>query len=196
MSSLEWGAAALLLINIILVARRSVWNFPFAIVGVALYAFVFWQARLFSMAGLQVFFLVINAYGWWAWRRGKAKDGEVMVRFLSATARILWLTLSMIAVIGWGWVMQRFAGGAFPYSDAAGAMLSVVAQLLMVWRYVENWVWWIAVNIISVVLFVESELYVSSALYMLNWGLAVYGFLAWSADARRQNGTDESGAEG
>jgi nicotinamide mononucleotide transporter len=191
MSVLEWIAAGFLLINIILIARRSVWNFPFAIAGVALYALIFWQAKLFSMAGLQVFFILINIYGWWAWSRGTSVDGEVIVRFLSPIARVIWITISISAVIGWGWVMQQFAGGAFPYSDAAGAMLSVVAQLLMVWRYVENWVWWVVVNIISVVLFVESDLYVSAALYMLNWGLAVYGLLKWTRDANRQSGTVE-----
>jgi nicotinamide mononucleotide transporter len=186
MSFLEWVAAGLLLINIILVARRSVWNFPFAIAGVALYVMIFWQARLYSMAGLQVFFVIINAYGWWAWWRGKENDGDVIVRFLSPAARVVWIIASFSAVIGWGWTMQQFSGGAFPYSDAAGAMLSVVAQILMVWRYVENWAWWVIVNIISVVLFVESGLYVSSALYMLNWGLAVYGLVVWSAEAKRR----------
>ncbi len=191
MSVLEWIAAGFLLINIILVARRSVWNFPFAIAGVTLYVLIFWQARLFSMAGLQVFFILINVYGWWVWSRGTSVDGEVVVRFLSPIARVIWVTISISAVIGWGWVMQQFAGGTFPYSDAAGAMLSVVAQLLMVWRYVENWLWWVVVNIISVVLFVESDLYVSSALYMLNWGLAVYGLLKWTQDANRQSGSVE-----
>ncbi len=187
MSAFEWLAAGILLINIILVARRSIWNFPFAIMGVSLYGFIFWQAKLYSMAGLQLFFIVINLYGWWAWRRGKGEAGEIIVRLLSPSARVIWLTASLVAVIGWGWLIQKFSGGAFPYADAAGAMLSVVAQMLMVWRYVENWAWWIAVNIISVILFVQSELYVSSALYVLNWGLAVYGLLIWSRDARRQN---------
>jgi nicotinamide mononucleotide transporter len=184
MSTLEWCAAALILANIILAARRSVWNFPVAIVAVSLYAIVFWRAQLYSMAGLQLFFIVINLYGWQAWIKEKVDSGEVKVRFLPLGKRLAWIAGSVGAVGAWGWAMQQLVGGPFPYSDAAGAMLSVVAQLLMVWRYVENWAWWIAVNIISVVLFMESGLFVSSGLYMINWVLAVYGLIRWSRDAK------------
>ena len=184
MTTLEWLAAALILANIVLVARRSVWNFPFAIVGVALYAFVFWEQRLFSMAGLQVFFVVINIYGWFSWARQQGDEGEIKVRWLSAGSRFGWIAGSVFAVAAWGAFMQRAAGGAFPYADAAGAMLSVVAQVLMVWRYAENWWWWIVVNIISVVLFTASGLYVSAGLYAINWVLAVYGMIVWTRAVR------------
>lgn len=184
MSSIEWLAAALILANIVLVARRSVWNFPFAIAGVALYAFVFWEQRLFSMAGLQLFFVAVNIYGWWSWAREQESDGEIRVRWLSGTARVGWIVGSAFAVAAWGVLMQRIAGGAFPYADAAGAMLSVAAQLLMIWRYVENWWWWIVVNIVSVVLFTASGLHVSAGLYAINWALAVYGMIVWTRAAR------------
>ena len=186
MSSLEWLAALLILCNIVLVARRSVWNFPVGIIGVALYAVVFWNQKLFSMAGLQLFFVAINLYGWWAWSRNKEEEGEVRVRFLNKVQRALWIAASFIAAAGWGFAMQELAGGAFPYADAAGAMLSVVAQMLMVWRYAENWWWWVVVNVISVVLFAASGLYVSAALYAVNYGLAVYGMIVWTRDAKRQ----------
>ena len=167
-------------------ARRSVWNFPVAIVGVSLYAVVFWDQRLFSMAGLQIFFVAINLYGWWSWMRNKEVEGEVVVRFLTRAQRGGFVAGSALAAAGWGFAMQRLAGGAFPYADAAGAMLSVVAQLLMVSRYVENWWWWIVVNAISVVLFAASGLYVSAALYAINYVLAVYGMIIWTRDAKRQ----------
>jgi nicotinamide mononucleotide transporter len=186
MSTLEWCAAALILANIILAARRNVWNFPVAIVAVSLYGVVFWQAKLYSMAGLQLFFIAMNVYGWLEWKKEKTESGDVRVRYLGIPARFAWIAVSFAAVAGWGTIMQHLVGGPFPYSDAAGAMLSVVAQLLMVWRYVENWAWWIAVNIISVVLFMESGLFVSSGLYMINWVLAVYGLIRWSRDARVQ----------
>ena len=186
MTTLEWCAAALILANIILATRRSVWNFPVAIVAVSLYAVIFWQTKLYSMAGLQVFFVAINIYGWQAWIKQKADSGDVSVRFLTLRQKLSWAAASAGAVAAWGTIMQTLVGGPFPYSDAAGAMLSVIAQLLMVWRYVENWAWWIAVNIISVVLFMESELYISSGLYMINWILAVYGLIRWSRDASRQ----------
>jgi nicotinamide mononucleotide transporter len=183
---LEWIAAALVLANIVLVARRNLWNFPVAVVAVALYAVVFWEAHLYSMAGLQLFFIAVNLYGWWAWTRDQADEGEIQIRWLSPTLRFVALTGSLVAVALWGWVMQTLAGGAFPYADAAGAMLSVMAQLLLVWRYAENWWWWIVVNLISIVLFTASGLHVSAVLYMINWGLAVWGLVEWTKTAKAQ----------
>ncbi len=63
MTQIEWLAAALVLINVALVALRSVWNYPFALVAVSLYAVVFYDARLYSDMVLQGFFLVLNLYG-------------------------------------------------------------------------------------------------------------------------------------
>ena len=84
MSAIEIIAVILGIANIILIIRRSVWNFPVAIAMVALYFVIFREAKLYSDAGLQVFFAVVNLYGWWSWRRNKADAGEVIVRRLPA----------------------------------------------------------------------------------------------------------------
>ncbi len=73
MSELEWLAAGLGVINVIFVVRRSIWNFPFALAMVALYFFVFFEAKLYSDALLQIFFFVINGFGWWAWSAGAGR---------------------------------------------------------------------------------------------------------------------------
>ena len=69
MLALEWTAAALGVLNIGFLIFRSVWNYPFAIAMVGLYIFVFWEERLYAEAGLQVFFILANLYGWWLWVR-------------------------------------------------------------------------------------------------------------------------------
>ena len=66
MGGTEIAAALLGVINVLLVVRRSVWNYPFGIAMVALYFFVFREAKLYSDALLQIFFFLIQLYGWWA----------------------------------------------------------------------------------------------------------------------------------
>ena len=75
MSPLEIIAVALGVANILLVAKRNIWNFPVALIMVALYARIFWEAKLYSDAGLQGFFFAVNLYGWWSWRANKADAG-------------------------------------------------------------------------------------------------------------------------
>ncbi len=69
MSAIEIIAAVLGVANIVLLVRRSIWNYPFGIAMVSLYGWVFFDARLYSDAALQVFFFVVQLYGWWNWHR-------------------------------------------------------------------------------------------------------------------------------
>src|SRR3546814_19832174 len=74
-SPIEGVAAALVLVNVALVALRSVWNYPFALLAVTLYAFVFFEAKLYSDMLLQGFFFALNLYGWAAWPRARGASG-------------------------------------------------------------------------------------------------------------------------
>ena len=122
MSPLELLAAVLILANVALVARRSVWNYAFAIGGVTLYAWVFFEAKLYSDMALQGFFLVVNVYGWRHWSRSLADVGEVRVGRLTDPARLAWLAGIVTATLGWGWTMHRLTDAALPFVDAGIAM--------------------------------------------------------------------------
>jgi nicotinamide mononucleotide transporter len=184
MSPLEALAVALGLANIVLIVRRSPWNYPFGIAMVVLYARIFWDAHLFSDAGLQVFFLVVQLYGWVNWTRNREGDGRVIVRELGPPSRLGWVAASLLATIVWGTIMAQFTTASFPYWDASVAMLSVIAQLLMTWRYVENWWWWIAVDLLSIGLYAAKGLWLTTGLYTIFLTLAVLGLIQWRRHLR------------
>jgi nicotinamide mononucleotide transporter len=178
-NAVEWTAAVLVLLNVALVARRSLWNYPVAIVAVSLYAAVFFQARLYSDALLQLFFLALNAYGWATWRRSRARAGTVVVRTLSPAARLGWTLATAGAALAWGAAMHRWTDAAYPWWDAAIAGASVAAQWLLARRYWENWVVWIAVDIASVALYAAKGLWPTMGLYVILTLLAAAGLRAW-----------------
>jgi nicotinamide mononucleotide transporter len=179
MSGIEWFAAALVLINIALVARRSVWNYPFALIAVLLYAHIFWTAKLYSDAGLQAFFFVVNLYGWWTWSSNKASAGAIEVERLSMRGRLAWMAGAVAAIWLWGRFMAANTDASFPFWDASIAMLSVAGQILMTRRYIENWHYWIVVNLISVPLYWSKGLYPTAGVYLLLLGLAIAGLIQW-----------------
>ncbi len=181
MNPVELAAAALGLVNVALVARRSLWNYPFGIAMVALYFFVFADAKLYSDALLQIFFLVIQLYGWWNWSRSDRVDHGVAVGRLSTSARVGWIVGTALASIVWGAMMARFTDAAAPYADAAVAGMSVAAQILQSQRRVESWLLWIAVDILAVGLFWSRGLVPTAILYAIFLGMAVWGLLAWRA---------------
>ena len=109
MNSIEALAALLVVVNVALVARRSIVNYPVAIVAVAIYAGIFADARLYSDMVLQGFFLVVNVYGWIDWARVKGQAGEVVVGTLAVRTRTLWVV--GIAGAAAAWPCRRRSSG-------------------------------------------------------------------------------------
>lgn len=181
----EWVAAGLGVINVALVVRRSVWNYPFALAMVSLYFVVFAEARLYSDALLQIFFFAVNLYGWHSWVRAKAEAGEVPVAIMTVRERFLWLAATLAASLVWGLGMARFTDAAAPIVDAGVAGFSIAAQILLARRKLENWVVWIAVDVVAIGLYASRGLTLTAGLYALFLLLATLGFFQWRSALRR-----------
>ena len=185
MSPLEAVAAALGLINIILLIRRSIWNYAFGLVMVTLYAPIFFEQRLYSDALLQLFFIAVQIYGWWEWRRSADQAGEVIVERLGWRGRILWAAVCISAWLAWSSAMHRFTDAVNPYWDGAVAAMSVTAQALLARRYVENWPLWVAVDVVASALYWSRGLKLTAFLYALFLVMALQGWRAWLNAERR-----------
>lgn len=179
MGDAEILAALLGVINVVLVVRRSTWNYPFGIAMVTLYFFVFAHAKLYSDALLQIFFFVIQIYGWWAWFHAVHVDHGVAVRWMGWRERLPWIAGTTAAILLWGTGMARLTDAAAPYVDATTAGLSVAAQVLQSLRRIESWVLWICVDVIALGLFSWRGLLVTTALYGLFLILSVIGLIEW-----------------
>lgn len=187
MSLMEAIAAALGLINIVLIIRRSVWNYPFGLVMVSLYALVFFEAKLYSDMILQGFFCVVQLYGWVNWAQAK-QGAAVPVRTMSLAIALALAGVTFAAWLIWSFAMDRWTDAAVPWVDGGIAMLSVTAQFMMARRYVENWVLWIVVDALAVPLFWSRGLLLTSGLYGLFLLLAVVGWVQWHRAIDRKSG--------
>jgi nicotinamide mononucleotide transporter len=183
MNVLEWVAAALGVANIVLLVRRSLWNYPFGIAMVSLYAIVFYQTRLYSDALLQLFFFAANVYGWQQWLAGRGDDGEIPVRRLSRRQQLEWIGGIAVLTLVWGTLMHRLTDAAAPYWDAGIAMASIAAQLLLAKRYIDNWPLWVAVDMAAIGLYAVKGLPFTAGLYALFLILACVGWREWQRAA-------------
>ncbi|WP_174291027.1 nicotinamide riboside transporter PnuC [Sphingomonas bacterium] len=184
MSRIEWIAAGLGVLCVALLVRRSLWNYPFAIASVVLLGWVFLAARLYSDALLQVFYVAINLYGWSSWSRSRATAGRVMVEPMSVRALLGWSVAGVGATIGWGAIMRGYTDASYPWWDAAVAVPSIVAQLLLARRQIENWAVWIAVDCVAVPLYVTKGLWAAAGLYVIYLALSVWGWIDWRRATR------------
>ena len=187
---IEILAVCLGLANITLLIRRSIWNYPFGIVMVSLYAWIFYEAKLYSDALLQIFFFVVQFYGWYYWLKGRGDDGRVVVRRIERTPAIGYGIAAIIGIGALGTVMGRFTDASFPYWDASIAILSVIAQILLARRRLENWLVWITVDVLAIGLYWSKALYPTAALYVIFLILATAGYFNWRRVYQSQDKTE------
>lgn len=186
MSPTEIIAAGLGIINVVLIVRRSVWNYPFGLAMVVLYAIVFFNSQLYANAALQVFFFGIQVYGWWHWLKNREASGLVRVSTLTATGRLVAIAAAVGLTLLFGWYLAARSDDPAPWWDGAIAAISVVAQALLSFRRIESWVLWIGVDVLAIYLFWVQGLYPTVALYAAFLGLAIAGLLAWWRALQRE----------
>lgn len=179
MSSLEILGTVLGVLGVWLMIRRNVWAWPVGIVQVALYAWIFYGAKLYSDAILQVFFFVLQIYGWWFWLHGGAKHAEPPITRLNARALFGWVAVGAALTAAHGFVMARFTDAALPWWDAFILVFSLIAQWLQARKHLECWAGWTVVNLVAIGVYWAKDLRLTSGLYLVFFGMAIAGHFAW-----------------
>lgn len=185
-------------------------NYLFGLINVSLFAVIFFQIQLYASLLLQIFFFVANVYGWYAWtRRTEEQEIALKIRWLPLPLLIAWAGLAALAIgvmtvyidavfaaltriavtlmqgLGAQVTMPELQPDAFPFWDSSMMVLSMIAMILMTRKYVENWLLWVVINIISVVIFAYQGVYVMALEYLILTGVALNGSWLWLKEARK-----------
>lgn len=181
MSNLEWLAVAISALSVWLTVIRTPWCWPVGLLGVTLYAGLFFTVKLYSDALLQVIFAVLQVYGWWQWTRaGSAQHGR-QVSVLGGRGIALSLAAGATAAVALGTLMAHFTDAEQPWLDAALTAFSLVAQVWMARKYVQCWPLWLVIDVVYVGLYVSKALDLTAALYGVFVVLAALGWRQWHA---------------
>lgn len=176
---LEIVAAIVTIASVVLTARQHIANFPVGIVACVLYGVVFWQGKLLSSAGLQVFFIALCLWDWNQWSKGEREGGDLRVR---RTPFFVWAILVMICVVGsgaQGFLLGHFTQAQSPWIDSGLCWTSMAAQWMIGRKFIENWLIWIGVDAFYVWFYWTQKLPLTSGLYALLCVLALWGWVSW-----------------
>jgi nicotinamide mononucleotide transporter len=175
---LEISGTAATVLGIWLTTRRLLICWPVVLAADLIYLVVFYHARLFSDALLQIFFVAFTLYGWWHWWRGVREEGEVRVVPLGLKGWLAGLAAGALGSVLLGWLMVR-VGAALPHLDAALTSYSLVASWWQARKHIANWWLWIAVDVVYVGEYLYKDLKPTAALYAGLVALAALGLRDW-----------------
>ncbi len=154
--------------------KRACWFAAF--VSTAIYTVIFWDVSLLMESALQVYYMVMAVYGWWYWNTGTEQAPVVTWKpraHLMALVAITLLTLLS------GYLLTRYSDAALPYLDAFTTWASIVATIMVTRKVLENWLYWIVIDIASIYLYVSRELNITAVLFVLYIILACAGYWQW-----------------
>lgn len=185
-------------ICVVLVAKGNIWNYFFGVINVSLYAWISFKSELYGDAALNaLYYFPMQFIGLWQWRKRGAVDDvkAVKARKMTAMQRV-WLVLGCaVLTVGAALILDK-VGDPQPYKDAATTVLSIIAQILMVAAFAEQWMLWIVNNVISVAMWVvctiEGDSHASLMVlmwifYLLN---SINGYRVWVSLARQAHSND------
>jgi nicotinamide mononucleotide transporter len=199
------------LLCIWLASLEKISNYAFGLINVTLFAVIFFQIQLYASLLLQLFFFVANIYGWYAWSRQNTDNQQALqIRWMTLPKAIGWLLVCVVAIglmtlyinpvfawltkiavtvmqgVGLSVAMPELQPDAFPFWDSCLMVLSIVAMILMTRKYVENWLLWVIINVISVMIFARQGVYAMSLEYAILTLIALNGCWLWIKSAREQ----------
>ena len=171
------------MLSVILVAKGKISNYYFGIVNVVLYGFISYQSKYYGEAMLNLgYFLPMQLIGLVMWSKNQVnvdEKTEVRAERMKVKEIIFWSTVSIVGILIYGMILKKI-GNALPYADAFTNVLSIIAMILMVKRYIEQWAVWILIDIVSIYMwfFIKSNYNITIMwiAYLIN---AIYGLINW-----------------
>jgi nicotinamide mononucleotide transporter len=176
---IEAAAVLLTLASVVFQIYENIWGWPTTIVGVALYAFVFFHARLYADMGLQAIYITLGFYGWYEWLHGGEARTERKVSNAPMKLQAIAYAIGGAFAIVLAFILRRTTNASLPFVDSTLTSYSLVAQWMLTKKYLENWIVWIAVDIAYVGMFIFKKLYLTAGLYVVFMALCVRGYIEW-----------------
>ena len=180
---LEWAVFISGALCVWLLVKESVWNWPAAIVNQVLCIDLFYRSSLYADAGLQLAFITVSIYGWWNWLHGGQNHSEVKV---GHTDRNGWTTYILVTAILTGllYALLRFTPSNVPFGDGFTTALSLTALYMQTRKVIENWWFWIATDVGSIVLYCYNSLFLTAILFGIYLLMCIAGLREWQRTFR------------
>lgn len=178
----EYTAVAFGVIYVLLATRSIIWCWLAGIISSALYIYINIHHRLYQDAILQTYYVAAGFYGWWLWNRKELKKEADIISY-SFVQNLKWILLGALLFPAFGYGFSKI-GNSLSYFDSAVTVFSFIATYMTAKKVLENWLFWIVIDIVASAMYFIKGLHATAALYVFFSLIAIYGYFEWRRQMR------------
>jgi nicotinamide mononucleotide transporter len=175
-SLIEVLAVIFSIIYVILAAKENIWCWTAAAISVLLYIYICYTAKLFPETALQVFYFIMAMYGYYNWNK---YDASLRIKEWSAKKHLFIIFLGALLTFLMGFYFTTYTSAKMPIVDSVTTVFSILATYMVTKKVLENWLYWIVIDIVSVYLYFSRDLHLTSVLFVVYTTIAIFGYFVW-----------------
>jgi len=161
---------------VILAAKQNIWCWVFAAISVLLYIYICFNARLFAETGLQVFYLIMAAYGYYSWKKPLK---PLSVKQWETSTHLLIILCGGVLAFMLGFYFTTYTNAKIPIADSFTTVFAIIATYMVTQKILENWLYWIIIDTVSIYLYSQRDLQLTSLLFAIYTFIAIIGYFSW-----------------
>ena len=182
MSPWEMAAVVFAITYLLLAVRENILCWAFAFISTAIYTVLFWDVSLLMESALNVYYMAMAVYGYHQWTRGGANGGggqALAIRAMSLPQHVVVIGLIVVLTLVSGYLLGEYSSAAWPFVDSFTTWASVITTYLVARKYLENWLYWLVIDSVSVPLYIDRGLHLTALLFVAYIVIAVFGYIGW-----------------
>jgi nicotinamide mononucleotide transporter len=188
-NKIELLGAILGILYVVLSIRQNIFTWPTGLLTSVLYIVVFYKSALYAAMSLQVYYVFISIYGWYFWLRGKNSNNKLQAPVQKINKQFL-LRIGAVTLLIYGFILFiliNFSDSDVPFMDSLTTSLSITATWMLARKYIEHWIIWIFVDIVSSGLYIYKNLWPTVVLFLVYTVMAFIGYVEWKKDLKSEN---------
>lgn len=176
---LETVAVILSIAYLLFAMRENSLCWYCAFVSTGIYIWIFGDVSLYMESALNAYYMVMAVYGWYQWKRGGSSSQGIKLSTWGIKQHLAAISLVLVLSAISGYLLSQNTDAHMPYIDSFTTWGSVVTTFMVARKVLENWLYWIVINSVSIFLYIDRDLYQTAGLFTLYIILSVIGFIVW-----------------
>ena len=166
--------------------RRLIWLWPLGIITSAFYVYIFFESKFYADMSLQFYYFFISFYGWYKWNLVKSQAGKVKIRIAGLRQCGVYFIYTVLLTVLISFILINYTDSTIPVWDAFTTAGSILATWMLARRILENWLFWIIIDLISMGLYIYKGLYPTVVLFFVYTVMAFIGYVKWKKSLEKE----------